>query len=104
VSRPDRRSGGRPARAVPGPATALAVLGRPGLWPTAVALAWRLARPGWWRSWPPLPLPPRAYATFRLHTALGDDPDARLDPAEVVAYLEWCRRMKTWQRTDRDVR
>jgi hypothetical protein len=89
---------------VVGPAAAVAVLGRPGLWPTAMALAFRMARPGWWRRWPPLPSPPPAYATFRLHTALGEDPDARLEPAEVVAYLEWCRRMKRWQRTDRDVR
>jgi hypothetical protein len=97
-------SGERPGRAVVGPAAAVAVLVRPGLWPTAVGSIRRLARPGWWRRWPPLPLPPTTYATFRLHTALGDDPDARLEPAEVVAYLEWCRRMKTWQRTDRGVR
>ncbi|HEX3622370.1 MAG TPA: hypothetical protein VHT97_08655 [Acidimicrobiales bacterium] len=66
---------------------------RPGLWPTAVVQAWRLAVPGWWRRWPPLPLPDPAYLRFRFQTAYG----ARVtgpEPADVVAYLEWCRRFR----------
>jgi hypothetical protein len=94
----------RRGRAAIGPAAVLAVVARPELWSTAIGLVRRMAAPRWWSRWPPLPVPSAPYASFRLHTALGEDPDAHLDPAEVVAYLEWCRRMKTWQRTDRDVR
>lgn len=97
---PGRRQG----KAVVGLAAVLAVVARPSLWPSAIGLGRRMAAPGWWSHWPPLPVPSAAYASFRLHTALGEGPDARLEPGEVVAYLEWCRRMKTWQRTDRDVR
>lgn len=69
---------------------ARAVAGRPSLWPTAVAQAWRLARPGWWRRWPPLPVPDPAWLRFRLQTAYGD-PDHGPDPGDVVAWLRWCR-------------
>jgi hypothetical protein len=71
-------------------AAAAAVAVRPRLWRVAVAQARRLAAPGWWRRWPPLPLPDPAYLRFRLQTAYGDA--RRGPPAEdVVAYLEWCR-------------
>ena len=73
-----------------GPA-ALAVLVRPRLWAVAVAQVLRLATPGWWRRWPPLPRPDRDYLRFRMQTAYGD-PDAPPEPRDVVAYLEWCRR------------
>jgi hypothetical protein len=70
-------------------AAALAVARRPRLWGVAVRQTRRLARPGWWRRWPPLPLPDPSYLRFRLQTAYGDDrPPAAGD---VVAYLEWCR-------------
>ena len=43
----------------------------------------------WWRRWPPLPLPDRAWIAFRMETAYGD---AGAVPGEedVVAYLSWC--------------
>lgn len=72
-----------------GAAGAVAV--RPRLWGVAVRQGVRLAAPGWWRRWPPLPRPDPAYLRFRVQTATGD-PHASPDPAEVVAYLEWCRR------------
>jgi hypothetical protein len=72
-----------------GPAVA-AVAVRPRLWGVAVAQALRLAPTGWWRRWPPLPRPAPEYLRFRMQTAYGD-PDARPSPADLVAYLEWCR-------------
>lgn len=71
----------------------VAVAVRPRLWGVAVAQALRLAAPGWWRRWPPLPRPDPAYLRFRLQTASGD-PDAPPRPDEVVAYLEWCRQFR----------
>ena len=35
-----------------------------------------LAAPGWWRRWPPLPVPDRRYLRFRLQTAYGDPDQA----------------------------
>jgi hypothetical protein len=64
---------------------ALAV--RPRLWSAAA----RLVPPGWWRRWPPRPLPPPDYLRFRAQTMYGDD--GRFDPADLVTYLEWCRRI-----------
>jgi hypothetical protein len=68
----------------------LAVLARPDLWLTALGRVVRLARPGWWRRWPPLPAPDPAYLRFRLQTQYGD-PDREPEPTDVVAYLRWCR-------------
>ena len=70
---------------------ALAVAVRPRLWGVAIAQVLRLAGPGWWRRWPPLPLPDPAYLRFRMQTAYGD-PEAAPYAGDVVAYLEWCRR------------
>ena len=70
---------------------AVAVAVRPRLWGVAVVQAFRLAAPGWWRRWPPLPRPDPDYLRFRLQTAYGTR-EGGPDPADVVAYLEWCRR------------
>jgi hypothetical protein len=67
---------------------------RPGLWPTAVVELRRLARPGWWHRWPPLPRPDPAYLRFRMQTAYGDA-SADPSPAEIIDYLAWCRRMNS---------
>lgn len=82
----------------------LALLARPRLWPVAVSQTLRLARPGWWRELPPVPLPPGDYLRFRLvtayggHGALPDNPsegggveDGNRLARDVVAYLRWCR-------------
>ena len=74
-------------------AVATAIARRPGLWPAAVHQVRVLARPGWWRRWPPAPIPDPAYLRFRLQVAYGDDERA-LDANDVVDYLEWCRQMR----------
>jgi hypothetical protein len=49
-----------------------------------------LARPGWWRRPPFLPLPDRAYLRFRLVTAYGGD-GRPPTPDDLIAYLRWCK-------------
>ena len=68
----------------------LTVARHPPLWTVAVAQVFRLARPGWWRRRPFLPVPDHAYLRFRLQTAYGD-PEREPEPADVVLYLRWCR-------------
>src|SRR5207248_11135759 len=70
----------------------VAVLGRPGLWPTAVGQAVRLARPGWWRRPPFLPVPDPDYVTVRLEADHG--PHRTPAGGGLVAYLNWCREVK----------
>lgn len=69
----------------------LAVLRRPSLWIVGVVQVFRLARRGWWRRPPFLPLPDREYLRFRLQTGYGGDPPPGPRPADVVTYLRWCR-------------
>jgi hypothetical protein len=71
---------------------ALSVVLRPDLWPTALRVAFQLGAPGWWRRWPPLPVLPEDYARFRSQAMYGTE-RATLSPEDLVAYLEWCRRM-----------
>jgi hypothetical protein len=68
----------------------LAVAARPALWPTAARQAHRLTPTGWWRHPPFLPMPDRAYLAFRLETQYGHA-TAAPDPADLLAYLRWCR-------------
>lgn len=67
------------------------VTARPELWPVALVVAWHLTPRHWWRRWPPLPVPDAAYWRFRMTTAYGGDGDARVDPADVIEFLYWCR-------------
>lgn len=68
----------------------LAVALRPVLWSTALTQAARLARGGWWRHWPPLPVPDPAYVRFRTETAQGGSEHVP-EVADVLSYLYWCR-------------
>jgi hypothetical protein len=91
-----------PAGPSPGPRWGrhlLLVLGavgpRPWLWRSGLSAVVRLARRGWWRHPPFLPLPGEAYWRFRLVTAFGGSGDgAALTGPDVVAYLQWCRRAR----------
>ncbi len=73
---------------------ALAVAARPWLWPVAAAQVFRLARRGWWRRPPFLPLPDPEYLRFRIQTAYGGSaPELdRVEVDDVLTYLRWCRR------------
>jgi hypothetical protein len=82
-----------PWRAAAGPLLR-ALIVRPWLWPPAVVAAVRLARRGWWRRWPPVPLPDPDYWRFRMVTAYGGEGDRPPTVEDVVAYLEWCRRRR----------
>jgi hypothetical protein len=75
-----------------GAATA-AVARHPSLWWTALHQIVVLAAPGWWRRWPPLPLPDPEYMRFRLVTMYGDV-GHHPDPGDVIHYLEWCKSVR----------
>lgn len=72
-------------------AAVLAVLRHPSLWAIGLRQALVLARPGWWRRAPFLPLPDPAYLRFRLETAYGGHGDRPPGPGDLVTYLRWCR-------------
>jgi hypothetical protein len=71
--------------------SAFAVVARPRLWGVAVRQAFRLAPRRWWRHSPYLPVPDREYLRFRVQTQYGTG-ERSPEPADVVAYLDWCRR------------
>ncbi|HET9690561.1 MAG TPA: hypothetical protein VFP61_05375 [Acidimicrobiales bacterium] len=79
-------------RALIGPGAVTALARRPDLWVTGVTVALRLAAPGWWRRWPPLPVPPAGYLRFRLQTMYGAGGSSPLAGVDAIGFLEWCRR------------
>jgi hypothetical protein len=74
------------------------VVARPSLWTAAVIQGFRLAGPGWWRKWPPLPVPTDGLWHLRMVTAYGGDGSSLPDPDDVTSYLEWCRTARQWRR------
>jgi hypothetical protein len=74
-------------------AVVMAVVLRPKLWMVAVVQLFALAPRGWWRRRPYLPAPDPEFLRFRLQTMYGD-PTHEPEPADAVAYLEWCRRFR----------
>jgi len=75
-----------------------AVILRPWLWPVAVRQVLRLARPGWWHRWPPVPLPDESLWRFRMETAYGGAGDEEPDVEDVRSFLRWSRDMRQWRR------
>lgn len=65
---------------------------RPDLWRTALRQAKRLAPERWWATRPFLPLPAADYMGFRTTTMYGGDGSTAPEPADVIVWLEWCRR------------
>ena len=43
--------------------------------------------PGWWRRWPPLPVPDEALWRFRMETAYGGSGEAVPEAADVVSFI-----------------
>lgn len=78
------------ARSLVTAASVAAVLRHPTLWGTAARAVVRLAARGWWRRWPPVPMPDPAYVEWRRQTAYGDL-EARAGADDLVSYLEFCR-------------
>ncbi len=69
-----------------------AVFLRPYLWGEAVRSMWKFSRAGWWKTWPPLPLPPADYLAFRVQTHNGGTGhDGGFAPDDLVAFLKWGR-------------
>jgi hypothetical protein len=71
---------------------------RPWLWPAVAAGALRIARPGWWRRWPLLPVPDAELWRFRIETAYGGAGDEAPRKHDVVSFVEWSRAMRQWRR------
>jgi hypothetical protein len=74
-----------------------AVASRPYLWGAALSQAIRLARPGWWRKWPPIPVPSDPLWHMRMVTAYGGNGGSLPTPGDVTSYLEWCREARRWR-------
>ena len=54
---------------------------------------WNFRARDWWRRAPFLPLPPREYVRWRMHTAYGD-PNAVPPADDVVRYARWVYRTR----------
>lgn len=67
-----------------------AVVRRPSLWTTAVVQVFRLARRGWWKRPPFLPLPAADYLAMRATVQYGD-PKHSLEVEDLLKYLMWCK-------------
>jgi len=70
-----------------------AVARRPDLWTEVARSSVAFAPIGWWRRFPFLPLPERRYLEWRRFTAYGTT-DRALSGDDVVAFLEWRRRLR----------
>lgn len=57
-----------------------------------LAAAWRFRARDWYRRAPFLPLPPREYVAWRLHTAFGNE-EAVPGGDQLEAYLRWVAAM-----------
>jgi hypothetical protein len=66
---------------------------RPTLAVDLLRVAWRFRSRHWYRQPPFLPLPPREYVRWRMHTAYGDS-DAVPPADDVVRYARWVGRQR----------
>jgi hypothetical protein len=68
-------------------------LRRPRLLLPLLGAAWRFRARDWYRRAPFLPVPPRDYIAWRLHTAYGSE-DAVPPARELERYLAWSARAR----------
>ena len=68
-------------------------LASPPLAADLLRVAWRFRARRWYRRAPFLPLPPREYVRWRMHTAYGDH-DAVPPADDVVRYARWVGRQR----------
>lgn len=73
------------------PSLVLAVLRRPSLWGEAGRALLDTRCKQWWKRL--LLVPGSDYLRWRTATAYGN-PEAPMDPADLVRYLEWRRRQR----------
>lgn len=71
-------------------AVARVIARHPSIWPTAIVVARRMVPDRWWARAPFLPLPDRAYLSFRRETYYGSG-TAPFEPSDVLNYLRWVR-------------
>ncbi|GBD84667.1 hypothetical protein BMS3Abin02_01061 [bacterium BMS3Abin02] len=71
-----------------------AVARRPDLWLDAARSVFAFAPKAWWKKFPFLPVPETRYLAWRRFTAYGSV-DQTLSGEDVVAFLEWRRRLRT---------
>ncbi|NIP78555.1 MAG: hypothetical protein GWM90_04870 [Gemmatimonadetes bacterium] len=86
---------------MPKTTTLLGILGRALLRPrvlgSMIRAAWRFRARRWWLRPPFLPVPPRTYLDWRMHTAYGDE--GRTPTAgELGSYLRWANRLSRTRR------
>ncbi|MEI8050974.1 MAG: hypothetical protein WCI12_06025 [Actinomycetes bacterium] len=74
--------------------TTARVLLRPWLIPAAIRGALAMAKRGWWRRWPFLPVPDDRYWAFRMETASGGDGSILPTPDETLEVIEWTAQMR----------
>ncbi|MFP4623432.1 MAG: hypothetical protein ACLFRX_04565 [Gemmatimonadota bacterium] len=81
--------------------TLLGILGRaltrPAVLVAMVRAAWRFRARGWWKRPPFLPVPPREYLEWRMHTAYGEGGRSPA-PVELRRYLRWANHMYATRR------
>ena len=65
--------------------------------PALLGMAWAYRARGWYRRFPFLPLPPRAYLEWRNDTAYGQV-DAQPPLEEFDRFVVWSGRMRRWMR------
>ena len=65
---------------------------RPRLLGSLMRAAWRFRARGWWRRPPFLPVPPREYLDWRMHTAYGEGA-REPSPDELSRYIRWANRL-----------
>ena len=70
-----------------------AILRRPRLWLEAIRVSREIGCKEWWKRLLLVPPPDPEYFRWRVTTAYGS-PDADVEPADVVRFLQWRRRQR----------